>query len=126
MIPPANPGAATAIAFAQGEIGDPYRWGGSGPDAWDCSGLTSAAYAAAGYSLSHSSRMQYAESTPITADQLQPGDLLFWSSGSASSIYHVAIYLGGTSMIHAPRTGRTVGIESWTAWRAPDLFARVG
>jgi cell wall-associated NlpC family hydrolase len=123
--PPASTGAAAAIAFATAQLGDPYRWGASGPDAWDCSGLTSGAWAAGGKSLPHYSVAQYTQSTKITAGQLAPGDLVFWgSSSSPSSIYHVALYLGDGQVIHAPRTGRPVSQESMYSWRAPNFFAR--
>lgn len=128
--PPAAPpapaaGAATAIAFAAAQIGDPYKWGAAGPNAWDCSGLTMGAWQAGGVSLPHYSVAQYTSSTRISSTALQPGDLVFWgSSSNPSSIYHVALYAGGGQMIHAPRTGRPVVQESMYSWRAPNFFAR--
>lgn len=122
--PPAS-GARAAVAFAAAQIGDPYRWGASGPNAWDCSGLTAGAWAAGGKSLPHYSVAQYTSSTPIRASQLRPGDLVFWGSGSSpSSIFHVALYAGDGQIIHAPRTGRPVTRESMYYWRAPNFFAR--
>jgi cell wall-associated NlpC family hydrolase len=83
------------------------------------------AWQAGGISLPHYSAGQYAASTPITEDQLQPGDLLFWgSSSSPSSIYHVALYVGGGQMIHAPRTGETVRQVPIDEWISPNFFAR--
>ena len=83
------------------------------------------AWAKGGKYLPHYSVAQYTGSTPITSGQLQPGDLLFWgSSNSPSSIYHVALYIGGGQMIHAPRTGRPVAQESMYYWTPPNLFAR--
>ncbi|MGF9755810.1 C40 family peptidase, partial [Microvirga sp. 0TCS3.31] len=123
--PPASTGASAAIAFAAAQIGDPYRWGASGPNAWDCSGLTAGAWATAGTVLPHYSVAQYTQSTKITAADLVPGDLVFWgSSSSQSSIYHVALYIGDGQIIHAPRTGRPVVQESMYYWRAPNFFAR--
>lgn len=123
--PPPSGGAASAIAFAKQQLGEPYRWGATGPDAWDCSGLVMRAWAAGGKTLPHWSVGQYRASTPIDRSALRPGDLVFWaSSSSSSSIYHVAIYLGGGQIIHAPRTGRNVEIVSIDYWRAPDFFAR--
>ncbi len=124
--PPApSGGAGAAIAFAKKLLGEPYKWGATGPDSWDCSGLTMGAWAAGGVSLPHWSVAQYQVSTPISRANLRPGDLVFWgSSGSPSSIYHVAIYLGGGQIIHAPRTGRDVEIVSIDYWRAPNFFAR--
>ena len=100
-------GAGAAIAFARAQLGEPYRWGASGPNAWDCSGLTMGAWRAGGTYLPHYSVAQYEQSTPISASDLQPGDLVFWgSSSSPGSIYHVALYVGNGTIIQAPRTGR--------------------
>ncbi len=124
--PPApSGGAQAAIAFARAQLGEPYRWGAAGPGSWDCSGLTSKAWAAGGTSLPHYSVAQYDVSTPISAGQLRPGDLVFWGdTGSPSSIYHVALYVGDGRIIHAPRTGRPVTEESMYYWRTPDFYAR--
>jgi peptidoglycan DL-endopeptidase CwlO len=113
------------MAFAKAQVGEPYVWAAAGPDAWDCSGLTMAAWAAGGVSLPHYSVGQYEASTPISASDLRPGDLLFWSTtGSASGIHHVALYLGGGMMVHAPRTGRDVTVEPMSYY-PPNLFGRV-
>jgi cell wall-associated NlpC family hydrolase len=113
------------VAFARAQIGEPYRWGAAGPDAWDCSGLTMGAWSAGGKSLPHYSVAQYEQSTPISAAQLQAGDLVFWgSSSSPSSIYHVALYVGGGQIVHAPRTGRPVTQESMYYWTPPNFHAR--
>ncbi len=125
--PPPAPsgGAAAAIAFAEAQIGDPYRWGAAGPDRWDCSGLTMKAWQAGGISLPHYSVGQYTASTPISKSDLRPGDLLFWgSNGNPSSIYHVALYVGGGMMIHAPRTGQDVAKVPVNYWIQPNFFAR--
>jgi cell wall-associated NlpC family hydrolase len=124
--PPAPASGATrAIAFARSQIGDPYVWGAAGPDAWDCSGLTMGAWRAGGISLPHYSVAQYTQSTPISSGSLRPGDLVFWgSSGSPSSIYHVALYVGNGMIIQAPRTGRDVEEVSMYYWIAPNFFAR--
>jgi cell wall-associated NlpC family hydrolase len=125
--PPASDsgGARAAISYARDQIGEPYVWGADGPGSWDCSGLTSKAWAAGGKSLPHYSVAQYEQSTPISAAQLRPGDLVFWSDdGSPSSIFHVALYTGGGRIIHAPRTGRPVTEESMYYWRMPDFYAR--
>jgi cell wall-associated NlpC family hydrolase len=83
------------------------------------------AWQAGGISLPHYSAGQYTASTPITEDQLQPGDLLFWgSSSNPASIYHVALYVGGGQMIHAPRTGEDVAKVSVDYWIPPNFFAR--
>ncbi len=123
--PPASSGASAAIAFAREQIGEPYVWGAAGPGSWDCSGLTMGAWQRGGTSLPHYSVAQYDASTPISAGELEPGDLVFWgSSSSSSSIYHVALYIGDGRMIHAPRTGRPVAEESLYYWTPPNFFAR--
>lgn len=124
---PSAPGAGVpaVLAFARAQLGEPYRWGASGPSAWDCSGLTAGAWAAAGKSLPHYSVAQYEQSTPIRSSDLRPGDLVFWgSSSSPSSIYHVALYAGNGKIIHAPRTGKPVTEESMYYWIPPGFFAR--
>jgi peptidoglycan DL-endopeptidase CwlO len=123
--PPPASGAQRALAFARSQIGDPYRWGAAGPDAWDCSGLTMGAWHAGGISLPHYSVAQYTQSTPISSSSLRPGDLVFWgSSSSPSSIYHVALYAGNGMIVQAPRTGRDVEEVSMYYWIAPTFFAR--
>ena len=104
--PAPSGGADVAIAKAYTFIGVDYVWGGESYSGVDCSGLAMLSWAAAGVSLTHSSRAQYWEGTHVSLDSAQPGDLIFWSSdGSAGSIYHVAIYLGNDQMIEAPTFG---------------------
>ncbi len=123
--PAPSGGASAAVAFARAQLGEPYRWGAAGPDAWDCSGLTMGAWGAGGTSLPHYSVAQYEQSSPISASSLQAGDLVFWgSSSSPSSIYHVALYIGDGQIIHAPRAGRPVVQESMYYWTAPNFHAR--
>lgn len=118
-------GASAAIAFAKKQLGEPYVWAAAGPNAWDCSGLVMKAWAQGGKSLPHWSVGQYLATTPIRINQLQPGDLLFWGdSSNPQSIYHVAIYLGNDQMIHAPRPGKGVTIESMYYWKTPNFFTR--
>lgn len=116
--PPPSTGAVSgAIAFAQAQVGDPYLLNGSGPDAWDCSGLTKASYASVGvYIGTHSATNQFA--TMQSAGRLVPfndvvaGDLLFYSSGGSTSAtkYHVTLYIGNGRMIEAPYPGRNVRV----------------
>ncbi|SDC80419.1 C40 family peptidase [Nocardioides lianchengensis] len=123
--PAPSAGVPAVLAFARAQLGEPYRWAASGPDAWDCSGLTAGAWAAAGKSLPHYSVAQYEQSTPISSSDLRPGDLVFWGdSSSPSSIYHVALYAGDGKIIHAPRTGKPVTEESMYYWIPPNFFAR--
>jgi cell wall-associated NlpC family hydrolase len=106
--------ALTAIAAARTQIGKPYVYGGSGPDSWDCSGLTQWAFGQAGVQLPRTAAQQYAAvGTKVPLGLLQAGDLLFWATDTAdpSTIHHVAIYLGGDWMVAAPHTGVDVQIE---------------
>jgi cell wall-associated NlpC family hydrolase len=114
---PARAGTAAgmAVAYAHGQLGLPYLWGGNGPargDAgFDCSGLTTAAYAAAGITLPRTAHTQYRAGPLLPAGApLQPGDLLFF--GTPSRVHHVGIATGhGTMMIHAPRRGTTIRVQ---------------
>jgi peptidoglycan DL-endopeptidase CwlO len=115
-----------AIAYARAQLGEKYKWGGEGPSSWDCSGLVMKSWGAAGVSFPHSASAQFTRSKRVSVGSIQRGDLVFWSKGSAKSIYHVAIYLGGGKMIHAPRPGRSVEIVSFTYWIKPDLASRPG
>ena len=105
---PASGGAATAVAAARSALGSPYVWGAGGPSSFDCSGLTMWAWARAGVSLPHSSSMQYSSGTKVSVSSLQPGDLVFYGS----PIHHVALYVGGGQVIHAPQTGDVVRYAS--------------
>ena len=99
---------ATVLAFACSQLGKPYSWGASGPNAFDCSGFTMASWATAGVSLPHSSRSQAGVGTSVSKGELRAGDLVF----SFSPISHVGIYLGGGKMIAAPSAGDVVKIQS--------------
>jgi cell wall-associated NlpC family hydrolase len=103
---PASGRAAIAVRTAYAQLGDPYVYGASGPNAFDCSGLTSYAWRAAGVYLPHSSSAQYGYGRHVSRADLQPGDLVFYYS----PISHVAIYIGGGRVIHAPYPGRSVEI----------------
>jgi cell wall-associated NlpC family hydrolase len=104
-LPPAtNPRAAAAVAFAKAQLGKPYVYGAAGPNAFDCSGLTMAAWAQAGVSMAHSSSAQYYDFPHVTESQLQPGDLVIYYS----TLHHVGIYVGNGTIIHAPHTGASV------------------
>jgi peptidoglycan DL-endopeptidase CwlO len=105
---PASGRAQVAIDEAHRQLGKPYRYGASGPDAFDCSGFTSWVWRAAGVSLPRTSRDQYAQGRKVARADLQPGDLMFFGS----PIHHVGMYLGDGRMIHAPSSGKTVHIAS--------------
>jgi cell wall-associated NlpC family hydrolase len=110
---PPNGTVAAVIAAARTKLGDPYLWGGTGPDAYDCSGLTQFAYGAAGIALPRVAADQWRVGARVDLANLLPGDLLFWATnpGNPASIHHVAMYLGGGMMIAAPHTGDVVKIE---------------
>ncbi|WP_235507732.1 C40 family peptidase [Agromyces sp. Root1464] len=125
---PAPPNASaveTAIWFASQQLGERYELGGAGPDVWDCSGLTRAAYAAAGIGIgTHSATNQYytlaGRGKAVSLGSVQRGDLLFWGGGG--SYYHVAIYLGGGRILEAPDYGKPV--REWPIWGSPSAAAR--
>ncbi|MGB8652344.1 MAG: C40 family peptidase, partial [Mycobacteriales bacterium] len=109
----ASPLAARAIAFAQAQLGKPYVWGATGPDSYDCSGLTGAAYHAAGLDLPRTAREQWYSGPQVGLGDLQPGDLLFWADDltDPATIHHVALYVGAGLMIAAPHTGDVVRVQ---------------
>jgi cell wall-associated NlpC family hydrolase len=121
--PPNSSAAAGAIAFAEAHLGDSYVYGGYGPDSWDCSGLTKAAYASVGVYIGvHGATSQYnylaSLGRLVPLSELAPGDLLFYSDGGTSwgDKYHTTIYIGGGQMIEAAYEGvpvRAVGVRSY-------------
>ncbi|WP_061961563.1 C40 family peptidase [Demequina flava] len=117
---------ASAAAWAQTKIGAAYQWGGNGP-AYDCSGLTSAAWGQAGHYISRTSRSQYQNVSLIPYSQIRPGDLVFWGSGKDSSrIYHVAIYIGAGRVMEATVPGKTATTRSMYNWAVGDMMPYVG
>jgi cell wall-associated NlpC family hydrolase len=108
--PPAapNPGrkGEIALAFARAQLGKPYVWGAEGPDAYDCSGLAQAAWAAAGVSIPRVTTTQFKVGKHIALSDLQLGDLVFFYGPSPS---HVGLYAGNGTIIAAPRPGKAVG-----------------
>lgn len=108
---PANASvSAKAIAFARDQLDKPYVWGATGPNSWDCSGLTQAAYKAAGITLPRTTGEQVTVGTRVSTADLQPGDLVFFYSDHS----HVGLYIGGGEMIHAPHTGTVVKVAPIT------------
>ena len=99
---------ARALAFARAQVGKPYRFASAGPSAYDCSGLTYAAWKSVGVSLPRSSRSQYGAGSQVSKSNLQPGDLVFFYS----PISHVALYAGNGQILHAPRPGKSVEYTS--------------
>ncbi|MFF5494896.1 NlpC/P60 family protein [Streptomyces aquilus] len=100
--------ADKALAFARAQVGKPYVWGATGPDSYDCSGLTQAAWNAAGISLPRTTYDQVNFGTTVSLANAQPGDLVFFYD----DISHVGLYIGNGMMIHAPKPGAYVREES--------------
>jgi cell wall-associated NlpC family hydrolase len=112
---PASTRAQAAITFAYDVLGTPYEWGGTGTDGrFDCSGLTQAAYAAAGISLPRTAAEQWYAGPHVPRSQLQPGDLVFYATNLSdpATIHHVGIYTGNGYMINAPYTGAVIRFDS--------------
>ena len=111
-----NQTVATAIAFSEQQLGKPYLWGGTGPDAFDCSGLVMMAYRAAGISIARTSEKQWATERRIRASQVQPGDLVFFAGadGTRTSPGHVGLVIGNGRMIEAYATGFPIRVASYT------------
>ncbi len=109
--PPAQYGGVVDVAMSQ--LGTPYVWGGAGPGGFDCSGLVSWAYSQLGISLPHHAASQYNMGTPVSREELQPGDLVFFDG-----LGHVGIYVGGNAFVHSPHTGDVVRISTIDGWYA--------
>lgn len=105
---------AKVMSIARHQIGDPYRYGAAGPNAFDCSGLVLYVYRKAlGINLQHLATAEYRRSTPIKRSQVRRGDLVFFHSGK--NIYHAAIFAGHHRVLHAPQPGQRVQIDPiWT------------
>lgn len=112
--------AGIALKFALKQIGDKYVFGADGMVYWDCSGLTMRAFEAAGVSLPHSSAAQSRMGKSVPFNKKQPGDLLFFGR----PVSHVAIYLGGGRMVHAPRTGSRVKVAEANLGHKPLVAVR--
>jgi cell wall-associated NlpC family hydrolase len=113
-----NLAASRAVAFAKSQLGKPYVFGGSGPNSFDCSGLTQAAWRAAGVTIPRTSQAQAAGLVRVPASQVQIGDLVIYKPDNG----HVAIYIGNGKIIEAPRPGKTVQTAPFrTGWYADNF-----
>ncbi|MHB1534172.1 MAG: C40 family peptidase [Acidimicrobiales bacterium] len=112
---------SVALTWAFSELGKPYLWGGTGPNSFDCSGLTQYVWAQAGVAIPRVAAAQYAWTIPVPLSQLLPGDLVFFGR---TDIHHVGMYIGDGLMINAPHTGTVVQISPmW--WSDLTGFGRV-
>jgi cell wall-associated NlpC family hydrolase len=108
----AGSAAEQALSFALDQLGKPYVWGAEGPDTYDCSGLTMAAYESAGYQLPRTAADQAMVGTPVAVADLLPGDLLFYATNPSdlSTVHHVVMYAGAGMIVHAPHQGDVVRV----------------
>ena len=118
-VPNVSGRAGQAVSFAYGAIGIPYVFGATGPNSYDCSGLTMAAWKAAGVSLPHYTVDQWNATKSISRSELAPGDLVFYAG-----LQHVGIYVGDGKVIHAPQPGESVKISD-VDMMTPDGYRRV-
>jgi peptidoglycan DL-endopeptidase CwlO len=117
----------TAVSFAEQQLGKPYLWGGTGPDAFDCSGLVMMAYQAANILIPRTSEAQWAQLPHVAASNVRPGDLVFFagSDGTATDPGHVGLVIGKHTMIEAYATGFAIRISSFGTQQAAPGDAQV-
>ena len=122
-----NAAVATAINFAQGQLGKPYLWGGTGPDAFDCSGLVMMAYRTAGINIPRTSEEQWAQLPHVPTANIEPGDLVFFAGadGTPTSPGHVGLVIGRNKMIEAYATGTPIRISMFGSPTSPPGLAQV-
>ena len=113
--------AGKAIGYACAHIGAPYVWATAGPGTFDCSGLTEAAWASAGFSLAHFTVTQKQETMRVSFADLRPGDLVFYFG----DVHHVAIYAGGGWVVHAPHPGDRVRMAKMSEIGSINSYGRV-
>jgi len=113
-----------AAAVALQQVGVPYRYGGSTPSGFDCSGLVHYSYASAGKSVPRTTTALWAELAPIQNHDMRVGDLLFFKISGKMS--HVGMYLGNGRFVHAPSSGKTVSVESLGSDYYREAFVRAG
>jgi cell wall-associated NlpC family hydrolase len=122
-----NAAVATAIQFAQDQLGKPYLWGGTGPDAFDCSGLVMMAYRAAGVYIPRTSQQQWQQLPRVSAAQAETGDLVFFAGadGTPAAPGHVGLVIGKNKMIEAYAAGFPVRISAFGTPNSPPGLQKV-
>lgn len=115
---------ARAARIAVDQVGVPYRYGGSTPTGFDCSGLVQYSYRQAGKSLPRTTGQLWNHTVTVPKKEMQAGDLLFFSI--AGKMQHVGLYLGNGNFVHAPSSGRTVTVESLSSDFYSEAFLRAG
>jgi len=113
-----------AAAVALEQVGVPYRYGGSGPSGFDCSGLVQYSYSRAGKRVPRTTGQLWSSTRAVGRHELRTGDLLFFNIEGKMS--HVGLYLGGRRFVHAPSSGRTVSVASLDAPYYKTAFVRAG
>ncbi|MDX3383655.1 C40 family peptidase [Streptomyces niveiscabiei] len=113
---PASGSVATVIDFLKAQVGDAYVLGGTGPNAWDCSGLVQAAFKQVGVDLPRVSEDQSNYGTDVSLSNIQPGDILYW--GGKGSAYHVGVYLGAGKYLDAANPSKGVVIQDLSGYPA--------
>jgi cell wall-associated NlpC family hydrolase len=112
---PPNEAVATAISYAEAQLGKPYQYGGTGPNSFDCSGLVMMAYRAAGIDIPRTSEQQWAFGPRVKPSQVEPGELVFvvGADGTRTEPGHVGLVIGGGLMIEAYATGYPIMIAPY-------------
>lgn len=113
-----------AVQIALQQVGVPYRYGGQSPSGFDCSGLIQYSYARAGQSVPRTTGALWSGTEPVSHEQLQVGDVLFFSI--AGKMSHVGLYIGDGRFVHAPSSGKTVNVQSLSNAYYRDAFLRAG
>lgn len=111
--------AQTVVNAAKSQIGKPYAWGATGPNAYDCSGLVQYAYSQAGKNIGRTTYQQAGAGQHVSVSQAQAGDILMWGD------YHDAIYVGNNQYVHAPQPGQNVTQATISSYFMPDYAIRV-
>lgn len=116
--------AQRAAIVATRQVGVPYRYGGSSPAGFDCSGLVHYSFARAGVSVPRTTSQLWSATRTVAAGELREGDLLFFRFGGKMS--HVGMYLGNSRFVHAPSSGKRVTVQSLASDVYRDAFVRAG